>query len=118
MQPEDLFKNAERLKLPDNMWERIRKDVSADRKSRLVPFRRPITSLAAMLLIGVIVVSWWAASRKPAGPEQAAAEDLIDPEIIAWYTELGDYSDNENTELDEWIGSLEDDYNTNNQEVP
>jgi hypothetical protein len=111
MQPEDLFKNAERLKLSDSTWERIRKDVSAEKKSNLLTFRRPITSLAAVLLIGVIIISWWTASRKAAGlesMEQAAAEELIDPEIIAWYNELGDYSDYDNSELDEWIGSLEE----------
>jgi hypothetical protein len=111
MQPEDLFKKAERLKLSDSTWERIRRDVSAKRKRRLIPFRRPIASLAAVLLIGVVIAGWWITSRQPVqreSVEQAAVEEFIDPEILAWYSGLGDLSDFENTELDKWIGSLED----------
>ena len=108
MQPEDLFKSSTRLKLSENSWERIKKDVTAGRKKKLLPFYAPIASLAAVLIIGVIIAGWWSRSPAPAvNPEEAAAEEIIDPDILAWYSELGDFSDLEYSELDEWMEMLE-----------
>ncbi len=112
MQPEDLFKNSTRLKLSENSWERIKKDVTAGRKKKLLPFYTPITSLAAVLIIGVVIAGWWLNSKSPvsaANTEEAAAEEIIDPDILAWYSELGDYSDLEYSELDDWMDMLESD---------